>query len=49
MDKKKKEIMIIKNNFRKEDYTFVSNDNIVNNTKNNESINNEIQSGAKTK
>jgi hypothetical protein len=33
MDKKTKEIMIIKNNFRKEDYTFVSNDNIVNNTK----------------
>ena len=47
MDKKKKEIRIIKNNSNKEDYTFVSNDNILNNTKNNESINNEIKSGTK--
>jgi hypothetical protein len=48
MDKKKKnEMRIIKNNSNKEDYTFVSNDNILNNTKNNESINNEIKSGNK--
>ena len=47
MGKKKKEIMILKNNSNKEDYTFVSNDNILNNTKNNESINNEIKSGTK--
>ena len=33
MDKKKKEIRIIKNDSNKEDYTFVSNDNILNNTK----------------
>jgi hypothetical protein len=46
MGKKKKEIRIIKNDSNKEDYTFVS-DNILNNTKNNESINNEIKSGAK--
>ena len=47
MGKKKKEIRILKNNSNKEDYTFVSNDNILNNTKNNESINNEIKSGTK--
>jgi hypothetical protein len=47
MGKKKKEIRIIKNNFNKEDYTFVSNDNILNNTKHNLSINNEIKSGTK--
>jgi hypothetical protein len=47
MGKKKKEIRIIKNNSNKEDYTFVSNDNLLNNTKNNESINNEIKSGTK--
>ena len=46
MGKKKKEIRIIKNDSNKEDYTFVSN-NILNNTKNNESINNEIKSGTK--
>ena len=46
MDKKKKEIRIIKNNSKKEDYTFVS-DNITNNTKNNESINKEIKSATK--
>ena len=46
MGKKKKEIRIIKNDSNKEDYTFVSNDNILNNTKN-ESINNEIKSGTK--
>ncbi|MGZ5548540.1 MAG: hypothetical protein ACXWFZ_11380 [Nitrososphaeraceae archaeon] len=46
MDKKKKEIRIIKNDSNKKDYTFVS-DNILNNTKNNESINNEIKSGTK--
>jgi hypothetical protein len=46
MDKKKKnEIRIIKNNSNKGDYTFVSNDNILNNTKKNESINNKIKSG----
>ena len=37
---------IIKNNSNKEDYTFVNN-NITDNTKNNESINNEIKSGNK--
>ena len=48
MDKKKKEIIrIIKNNSNKENYTFVSNDNIPNNVKDNESINNEIKSGTK--
>ena len=49
MDKKKKiEMRIIKkNDSNKEDYTFVSNDNILNNTKNNESINNEIKSETK--
>ena len=47
MGKKKKEIRILKNNSNKEDYTFVSNDNILNNTKNNESINNEIRSETK--
>jgi hypothetical protein len=41
MGKKKNEMRIIKNNSNKGDYTFVS-DNILNNTKNNESINNEI-------
>jgi hypothetical protein len=46
MGKKKKEIKIIKNNSKKEDYTFVS-DNILNNTKNNESIINESKSGTK--
>ena len=45
--KKKNEMRIIKKNDSKnEDYTFVS-DNILNNTKNNESINNEIKSGTK--
>lgn len=50
MDKKKKNEMRIikKNDFNKEDYTFVSNDNILNNTKNNESINNKNKSGTKT-
>ena len=48
MGKKKKEIIrIIKNNSNKENYTFVSNDNILNNVKDNESINNEIKSGTK--
>ena len=37
MGKKKKEIKIIKNDSNKEDYTFVSNDNILNNIKNNAS------------
>ncbi|MGZ5499751.1 MAG: hypothetical protein ACXWEW_01200 [Nitrososphaeraceae archaeon] len=46
MGKKKKEIRIIKNDSNKKDYTFVS-DNILDNTKNNESINNEIKSGTK--
>ena len=44
MGKKKKEkIRIIKNNSKKEDYTFVSDSILtsVNNTRNNESINNE--------
>ena len=39
----KKKIRIIKNDSNKENYTFVSNDSILNNTKNNESINNEIK------
>ena len=47
MDRNKKEIRIIKNDSNKEDYTFVRNDNILNNTKNNESINNEIKSWTK--
>jgi hypothetical protein len=49
MDKKKKNEMRIikKNDFNKEDYTFVSNDNILNNTKNNEFINNKNKSGTK--
>jgi len=49
MDKKKKNEMRIikKNDSNREDYTFVSNDNILNNTKNNESINNKIKSGTK--
>jgi hypothetical protein len=49
MDKKKKNEMRIikKNDSNKEDYTFVSNDNILNNTKNNESINNKNKSGTK--
>ena len=49
MDKKKKNEMRIikKNDSNREDYTFVSNDNILNNTKNNESINNEIKSWTK--
>ncbi len=46
--KKKNEMRIIKKNeSNNEGYTFVSNDNILNNTKNNESINNEIKSGTK--
>jgi hypothetical protein len=46
--KKKNEMRIIKkNDFNKEDYTFVSNDNILNNTKNNEFINNKNKSGTK--
>jgi hypothetical protein len=37
-----KKIRIIRKDFNKEDYTFVSSkDNILNNTKNNESTNNE--------
>ena len=47
MDKKKKEIRIIKSDSNKEDYTFVSRDNILNHTKNNESIINAIKSGTK--
>ena len=49
MDKKKKNEMRIikKNDSNREDYTFVRNDNILNNTKNNESINNKIKSGTK--
>ncbi len=46
MGTKKKEIRIIKNDSNKEDYTFV-NYNILNNTKNIESINNDIKSGTK--
>ncbi|MGZ5485945.1 MAG: hypothetical protein ACXWFB_08570 [Nitrososphaeraceae archaeon] len=46
MGKKKKEIKIIRKDSNKEEYTFISSDNILNNTKN-ESINNEIKSGTK--
>jgi hypothetical protein len=46
MGKKKNEMKIMKNNSNKEGYTFVS-DNIINNTKNNESINKEIKSESK--
>jgi hypothetical protein len=57
MGKKKKEnIRIIRKDFNKEDYTFVSNDNILNNVNNiedNESAatttNNEIKFGNKSK
>ena len=56
MGKKKKEkIRIIRKDFNKEDCTFVSNDNILNNVNNiedNESAtttNNEIKSGNKSK
>ena len=49
MDKKKKEIRIIKTDSNKEDYTFVSSDNILNHTKNNESITNAIKSGTPNK
>jgi hypothetical protein len=47
MGKKKNEMRIIRKDSNKGDYTFVSNDNILNNTKNNESTNNEIKSGNK--
>ncbi|HYJ01085.1 MAG TPA: hypothetical protein VEW92_02615 [Nitrososphaeraceae archaeon] len=47
MDKKKKEIKIIKSHSNNEDYTFVSRGNILNHTKNNESIINAIKSGTK--
>ena len=47
MSNKKKEIRIIKNGSNKGGYTFVNNDNILNNTKNNESLNNEIKSETK--
>ena len=43
MGKKKKEIKIIKKDSNKEDYTFVSDNNILNNLQN-ESINNEKKS-----
>jgi hypothetical protein len=46
MSNKKKEIRIIKNGSNKGGYTFVS-CNILNNTKNNESLNNEIKSETK--
>ena len=47
MDRNKKEIRIIKSDSNKEDYTFVTSDNILNHTKNNESIINTIKSGTK--
>jgi hypothetical protein len=37
----KKKIRIIRKDSNKEDYTFVSSDNILNKTKNNDSTNNE--------
>jgi hypothetical protein len=43
----KKEIKIIKKDSNNEDYTFVSSDDILNNTKDNESIYNEIKFGTK--
>ena len=45
MGKKNKEIRIIKKDFNKDDYTFVSNDNILNNVniiKNNSQYNTKI-------
>ncbi|MGI9010649.1 MAG: hypothetical protein ACR2F1_05630 [Nitrososphaeraceae archaeon] len=48
MAKKKEKIKIIKNDSNKEDYTFVSNDNILNNTNKNESFNNESKFGTKS-
>ncbi len=47
MDRNKKEIRIIKSDSNKEDYTFVTSDNILNHTKNNESIINTIKSRTK--
>jgi hypothetical protein len=44
LSKKKREIKIIKKDSRKENYTFVGSDNMLNYTKNNESINTEIKS-----
>ena len=41
MGKKKKEIKIIKKDSNNEDYTFVSDNNILNNLQDNESINND--------
>ena len=43
----KKKFRIIRKDSNKEDYTFVSNDSIIKNTKNNESMNNEIKSETK--
>ena len=43
----KKKIRIIRKDSNKENYTFVRGDYILNNTKDNESINNEIKSGTK--
>jgi hypothetical protein len=45
MSRKKEKIRIIKKDSNKEDYTFVSSNNILNNIKNNESINDKIKSG----
>ena len=52
MGQKKKEIKIIRKDSNIEDYTFVSNDNILNNLKDNESttiINEDKMFGDKTK
>ena len=56
MGKKKKEIKIIRKDSNKEDYTFVSNDNVLNNVNNIEdnvsattTTNNEIKFGNKSK
>jgi 2-polyprenyl-3-methyl-5-hydroxy-6-metoxy-1,4-benzoquinol methylase len=47
MDKNKKKIRIIKSDSNKEDYTFVTSDNILNHIKNIKSIINTIESGTK--
>jgi hypothetical protein len=47
MSRKKEKIRIIRKDSNKEEYTFVGSYNILNNIKDNKSINNEINSGTK--
>jgi hypothetical protein len=47
MSRKKEKIRIIRKDSNKEEYTFVGIYNILNNIKDNKSINNEINSGTK--